>query len=209
MTPDLDELKRLRRARNRMDREYAKPLDVPALGVDWYTGNGHKWLCAPKGCAFLWTAPARQADTHPTVLSHGTGKGYLAEFDWTGTRDPTPALSIGAAIAFHGELGGASLRQRNVALAAEAAFLVARRLNTEALDHPLTGAMRLVRLPVDPAGGALAWRARLMAAGTDAPVHAIGGALWLRLSAFAYNEPEDYARLGDLVARVTREGLVP
>ena len=182
-------------------------LDLPALGVDWYTGNGHKWLCAPKGCAFLWTSPARQAETHPTVISHGAGKGYLAEFDWTGTRDPTPMLSVTAAIAFHEQLGGASLRQRNVDLAGEAASLVAQRLNTEALRHDLAGAMRLVRLPVDPAAGALAWRAKLMQAGTDAPVHAIGGALWLRLSAFAYNELDDYARFADLAARVIREGV--
>ncbi len=31
MSVDLDELRRLRRARDRMDREYAQPLDIPAL----------------------------------------------------------------------------------------------------------------------------------------------------------------------------------
>jgi isopenicillin-N epimerase len=51
----------------------------------------------------------------------------------------------------------------------------------------------------------LSVRARLVEAGTDAPVHAIGNGLWLRLSAFAYNELEDYARLADIVARVSRE----
>jgi isopenicillin-N epimerase len=43
-----------------------------------------------------------------------------------------------------------------------------------------------------------------MAAGTDAPVHALGGALWLRLSAFAYNELDDYARLAEPVAVALR-----
>jgi isopenicillin-N epimerase len=62
-----------------------------------------------------------------------------------------------------------------------------------------------VRLPASPNTQPLPLRARLLAAGTDAPVHAIGGALWLRLSAFAYNELEDYARLADIVARVLRE----
>ena len=172
-------------------------LDLPVLGVDWYTGNCHKWLCAPKGSAFLWTSPARQAETHPVVISHGLGNGYLKEFDWTGTRDPSSPLSVPAAIAFHEELGGASLRTRNISLAADAAALVARRLNTEALAGG--AAMRLVRLPVTAAAEPLALRARLLAAGTDAPVHAIGGALWLRLSAFAYNELEDYERLAELV----------
>jgi isopenicillin-N epimerase len=180
-------------------------VDLNHLGADWYTGNCHKWLCAPKGCAFLWTFAARQSETHPTVISHGFGKGYLQEFDWTGTRDPSAFLSIGAALDFHFQLGGPVLRKRNVELAAEAASLVARRLNTETLDTDCAGAMRLVRLPV---GKDVDWaplRARLLAAGTDAPVHAIGGALWLRLSAFAYNELEDYTRLADIVARVLRE----
>ncbi len=179
-------------------------LDLGHLGADWYTGNCHKWLCAPKGCAFLWTAPAWQLATHPTTFSHGYGKGYLEEFDWTGTRDPSAFLAIGAAIDFHQEFGGASLRQRNIDLAAEAAALLSRRLNTETIDGGGC-AMRLVRLPIGPGSEARTVRARLLQAGTDAPVHAIGGGLWLRLSVFAYNEPEDYARLADIVARVARE----
>jgi isopenicillin-N epimerase len=65
--------------------------------------------------------------------------------------------------------------------------------------------MRLVRVPVSAGTSALAVRARLLEGGTDAPVHAIGDGLWLRLSAFAYNELEDYARLAGIVARVSRE----
>jgi isopenicillin-N epimerase len=180
-------------------------VDLQTLDADWYTGNCHKWLCAPKGCAFLWTSQARQADTHPTVISHGFGQGYLPEFDWTGTRDPSALLSIGVALDFHAQLGGGALRQRNIDLAAEAASHVARRLNTETIDSDCNGAMRLVRLPVNPDTTAASVRARLIAKGTDAPVHAIGGGLWLRLSAFAYNELEDYARLADIVAGVLRE----
>jgi isopenicillin-N epimerase len=180
-------------------------VDLSRLGADWYTGNCHKWLCAPKGCAFLWTSEARQQDTHPTVISHGFGHGYIEEFDWTGTRDPSAFLSIGSALEFHEQLGGTSLRQRNVTLAAEAASLVARRLNTETIESAC--AMRLVRLPVPPDTTWAPLRAKLIAAGTDAPVHAIGGGLWLRLSAFAYNELEDYARLADIVARVLRESV--
>jgi isopenicillin-N epimerase len=181
-------------------------VDLATLGADWYSGNCHKWLCAPKGCAFLWTTPARQAETHPTVISHGFGNGYLAEFDWTGTRDPTAWLCVPDALDFHTQLGSASMRKRNIELAAEAASLLARRLNSETVVAVPGGAMRLVRLPI--AGGAAdvkPLRARLVAAGTDAPVHAIGDGLWLRLSAFAYNELEEYTRLGDIVARVTRE----
>jgi isopenicillin-N epimerase len=179
-------------------------LDLNELGADWYTGNCHKWLCAPKGCAFLWTSKVQQATTHPTVISHGFGLGYLGEFDWTGTRDPTAFLAVTSALDFHEQLGGAALRQRNVDLAAEAASLMARRLNTETIAGETNCAMRLVRLPGIP-DGAKTPRSRLLRAGTDAPVHAIGGLLWLRLSAFAYNELDDYARLADIVTRVLRE----
>ncbi len=177
-------------------------VNLTTIGADYYAGNCHKWLCAPKGSAFLWVAPARQGALHPTVISHGLGGGFLAEFDWTGTRDPSAALAVPAALDFHERLGGAALRARNIALAAEGAALVALRLNTDTMATG--GAMGLVRLPWD--GAPLDLRARLLAAGTDAPVHAVGGANWLRLSAFAYNELDDYMRLADLVARVIREG---
>src|ERR1700730_2016081 len=95
-------------------------LDMPSIGADWYVGNCHKWLMAPKGSGFLWARPERQAELHPVTISHGLGKGFLAEFDWTGTRDPSAFLAVEAAIDFHYRLGGAALRARNTTLAAEA-----------------------------------------------------------------------------------------
>lgn len=182
-------------------------VDLTAIGADWYVGNCHKWLCAPKGCAFLYAAPDRQAGLHPGTISHGYGQGFLAEFDWTGTTDPTRFLAVTEAISCHGRLGGAALMERNRALAAEGGALIARRFNTNVgTQGAVAGAMATIRLPVDDATPeqALAIRERLMAAGTDAPVHALDGALWLRISAFAYNELADYARLGDLMADVLR-----
>jgi isopenicillin-N epimerase len=81
-------------------------LDLNAIAADWYVGNCHKWLCAPKGCGFLWTNPGSPfpdltAQIHPTVISHGYGSGYVAEFDWIGTRDPSAWLAVSEAIDFH------------------------------------------------------------------------------------------------------------
>ena len=183
-------------------------LDLQAIGADWYAGNCHKWLCAPKGCAFLHARPPAQAGLHPGTISHGYGQGFLAEFDWTGTTDPSRFLAIDAVIAFHHELGGASLRARNKTLAQQGAALIAQRLNTNVGTTGATaGAMATIRLPVDDPSPehALRIRRRLMDAGTDAPVHALDGALWLRISAFAYNEAADYARLADLVSGVLGE----
>jgi isopenicillin-N epimerase len=184
-------------------------LDMRALGADWYAGNCHKWLCAPKGSAFLYAAPDWQRDLHPVTISHGLGKGFLEEFDWTGTRDPSAWLATDVAIDFHNRLGGDAMMARNIALAAEAAALLARRLNTDVgAAGALAGSMGVVRLPL--AGDATADRSadirvRLLAAGTDAPTHVQAGAIWLRISAAAYNDIEDYERLGDIVARVLRE----
>lgn len=187
-------------------------LDLTAIGADWYVGNCHKWLCAPKGCAFLHAAPARQAGLHPGTISHGYGKGFLAEFDWTGTTDPSRFLAVRDAIDFHQRIGGATMRQRNRDLAAAGGALIARRFNTDVgTTGTSAGAMAIVRLPGADAlpEHALALRARLTAAGTDAPVHALDGALWLRISAFAYNDLEDYARLADLVTAVMRSDASP
>jgi isopenicillin-N epimerase len=178
-------------------------LSLTAIAADWYVGNCHKWLCAPKGCAFIHALD--QTDLHPTVISHGYAQGFLAEFDWTGTTDPSRFLAVEAAIAVHQRLGGVHLRRRNHDLAAEATLRLAQRLGTERGGAPsISGAMGTVRLPVaDPTPErAQAIRTALMQAGTDAPVHALDGALWLRLSAFAYNEPGDYDRLGERVERV-------
>jgi isopenicillin-N epimerase len=178
-------------------------VDLERLGADWYTGNCHKWLNAAKGCAFLWARHDRQEDLHPVTISHGFEKGFLAEFDWTGTFDPSAYLSVTAALDFHARLGGARLRARNAALAFEAAQLVAGRLGTETGGgNEVAGAMGLVRLP----GAATVERAavvrdRLLDMGTDTPVQALDGGLWLRLSAQAYNEMDDYERLAELAAR--------
>jgi isopenicillin-N epimerase len=179
-------------------------LDLQSLGADWYVGNCHKWLCAPKGSAFLWAAPERQAELHPLTISHGFGQGFRAEFDWTGTRDASACLAIPTAIDFHHRLGDAGLRIRNVTLAAEGTRLLADRLGTEVgTTGALAGAMGVVRVPV-PAPATAEWaqrlRQKLLAARTDAPVHALDGALWLRISAHAYNELADYEALATIVS---------
>ncbi len=175
-------------------------LDLTALDADWYVGNCHKWLFAPKGCGFLWARADRQEGIHPAVISHGYGQGFTAEFDWTGTRDPSAWLAVPAALAFHARMGGAALMARNVALAGSAGAALAARWGTETgAGNRAAGAMAMVRLPGGEASQAAALRGRLLEAGTDVPIMAHGGRLWLRLSAQAYNEAADFARMGDLV----------
>jgi isopenicillin-N epimerase len=185
------------------------PLDMQAIGADWYVGNCHKWLMAPKGAAFIWASPAHQSGLHPVTISHGYDRGFLEEFDWTGTRDPSAYLSVPDAIAFHHRLGGAALMARNKALAAEASAKVAQRLGSECgATGELAGAMGLIRLPVDgeaSAERALCLRGGMLDKRCDVPLHAQAGAIWMRLSAQAYNEMADYEKVAEIAARVLRE----
>ena len=174
-------------------------LDVEAIGADWYVGNGHKWLCAPKGAAFL-TASACASEIHPTVISHAYGRGLTAEFAKIGTRDPSPWLCLPDAIDLHRRLGGQALRRRNASLARSAGAALAAALGT-GLGGPEQdfGAMITVRLPGDAAAtpeNAARIRDRLWHDHrVETLVVALGGRLWLRLSVHAYNDEEDFAGL--------------
>lgn len=173
-------------------------LDIPSLGVDWYAGNCHKWLFASKGCGFLWARRNAQTGIHPPVISHGYGKGFAAEFDWTGTRDFSGWLAVPDALKFFRQLGPARARSYAHDLVTQKAIELSNAWNTP-LDGPpeLHGSMMAIRLPErlqrrDPRQLMAEWveRRRLVV-----PVMQVDGALWLRISAQAYNVPLDYDRL--------------
>ncbi|MGQ9369747.1 aminotransferase class V-fold PLP-dependent enzyme [Azospirillum sp. ST 5-10] len=184
------------------------PLDVAAVGADWYAANLHKWAFAPRSCGVLWAAPHRQDGLVPPVVSWGYGQGYTAAFDWMGTRDPTPWLAAPAGIAFHERLGGARLMAENRARVLAAARLLEEAWGVRApVPEAMTAAMRLVPLPGDApatAEAAAALRRRLWEeARIEVPVLALGGRLWVRLSAQAYTTAADAGRLAAAVRPAT------
>ncbi len=126
----------------------AIPLDIPSLGVDWYTGNLHKWAMAPRSSAFLWAPPARQKDLHPTVISWGLDQGFDAEFDLVGTRDPTPWLAAPAGIRFLESLGLDALRAWNHRLVWDATHMLSKRWHVPVpAAESMIGPMVTIQLP--------------------------------------------------------------
>jgi isopenicillin-N epimerase len=100
-------------------------IDLTAMGVDYYTGNCHKWLCAPKGSAFLYAAPGREDELEPLVVSHGWSRPhdehskFLDNFSWTGTMDPSAYITVGAAVRFQRENNWREVRAACHALASQ------------------------------------------------------------------------------------------
>lgn len=188
------------------------PVDLAALGVDYWTGNLHKWPCAPKGSAILFVHPRHRDTIRPTVISHGANADFSQrsrfhqEFDWEGTFDPTAWAVVPDALRFVGGLlpgGWPEVMARNHALALEARALLCDGLGTEPVCPPeMIGTMASIRLPADlherlrARGVSLfgelvdRWKIEIPTIGWKAPVGEM-----VRISCHLHNAREDYEKL--------------
>ena len=181
------------------------PLDLRALGAAYYTGNGHKWCCAPKGAAFLFVRRDRQAAIRPLIISHGANSPrtersrFRLEFDWTGTGDPSRLLCLPEAIRYVGGLlpgGWPAVMARNHALACEARRHLCAALGV-APPCPETMLGSLASLPIPDGSRELLHAALFEKHRIEVPVMAWPAAprRILRVSAQLYNAMADYERL--------------
>ena len=191
---------------------------LAALGATYYTANFHKWTCAPKGAAFLWVAAHRRDGFRPLITSHGAtlpvagSSRFRLEHDWTGTHDPTPYLSVPAAIDEVATLGGGwpAVRAGNQALARAMATELADRLGADPLAPPsMLGSMASVAITLPDGADALAVQRALLDDGVEVPIipaRPVGALPWplLRISAHLYNRPAD---LDHLLVALARHGV--
>ena len=111
------------------------PLHLADIGADWYTGNLHKWVFAPKGVAILHVAPERQAMTQAAIVSHFYKLSFAERFFMQGTTDHSRLMASPSALRFVEErLGGwDNVRAHNTALSAAGASLLVRAWRTRLL----------------------------------------------------------------------------
>ncbi len=194
------------------------PVGLDALGAAYWTGNGHKWLCGPKGTAVLWVREDRRDRIHPLVVSHGANAPlagrtrFREEFDWVGTADPTGFLALPAAIDWMAAQvpgGWPEVMASNHALALDGRDRLCAALGVEPpAPDSMLGSMAALPLDWVPAdydvaerfGRRLEAEERIQVPVGVFPVPAartdgVRPTASIRISAQRYNEPADYDRL--------------
>jgi isopenicillin-N epimerase len=194
-------------------------LDLDALGADYYTGNCHKWLCAPKGSAFVHVRPEHQAALQPGVVSWGSvadelaaGGGGHTGFDayvghtplerrlqWQGTRDIAAFLAVPAAINFQAAHDWPHRRAQCHALALQVHDEVLRRNGLAPIAEG-TAFAQMVPIPVQTADAEGLRRWLSESRGIEVPVTQHAGRTFVRVSVQAYNTDAELAALVSALA---------
>ena len=173
------------------------PLALERLGADFYAGNCHKWLCAPKAAGFLYARPEVQELVEPLAVGWGYREsGFALHSDWESTRDPSAYLAVPAAIDFVRQHGrGAECRQL---LQEGSRQLTDAGFEAFAAGQPLQMAsFRLPECEAEEVEQRLFSEFRIEVRVTD-----WNGQPLLRVSVAPYNRPEDLRRLVEAVATV-------
>jgi isopenicillin-N epimerase len=172
-------------------------LDVEAVGADVYAGNCHKWLCAPKGCGFLWARPEHQDWIDPLVVSWGyhDAADFGERHGWQGTRDPAAFLAVSKAIEVHATFDPAQANA--LADAAEKALAPYGLRPLRGARSPFMRALTIRTNDPEALGRRLYDEHRV-----DVPVYDWEGTALLRVSIGPYNDEADLERLVDAVRAV-------
>ena len=189
------------------------PLNLDSLGADFYGGNLHKWLCAPKGAGFLYARPEVQGLLKPLVVSWGyesefpSGSNFIDHHEWWGTRDVAAFLSVPKAIRFQTEHHWDEVRESCHQLVACAQKRICELTGLVPL-HPQTGGwfrqMASAPLPMDTDIPLL--KSRLYDEyRIEVPVHVWNGNKLIRVSVQGYNTKSDVDKLIEALSILLKE----
>ncbi len=193
-------------------------LDLEALGADFYSGNCHKWLCAPKGAGFLYARRERQPLLNPLVVSWGwqartPGPSPFQDiFGWIGTDDPSAFLSVPAAIDFQTEHDWPRVRAACRRLAAAACERIGALTGLSPMCPD--GAewwtqMCAIPLPASRPATGEELRARLWDDyRVEVPITDWQGWRFVRVSIQAYNTERDVERLVAALSEMLHGGVM-
>ncbi len=192
------------------------PLDLAALGADFYVGNCHKWMCAPKGSAFLFARRDVQGLLSPLVVSWGAEakepgpSPFINEQEWQGTRDIAAYLAVPTAIRFLQEHRWSTVQADCHALARTARRAIEGLTGLPGLspDDPSWYA-QMVSIPVPVADPSAAQHRLYSEFGIEVPLSVWNGRSLLRVSVQGYNSEADIAKLVAATAQVLREDKDP
>jgi len=195
--------------------------------VDFYLGNGHKWLSCPRGIGFLYCPDPKLRDTIlrlPAVISHGVGQGFQSRFLWDGCRDYAAALAVPAVLDFwEQEYDPARVRLEIQDKLSEAVALLKEQWHGATTEEDLGDCllapqnvhapmMTLVKLPnsvqsfSSNSEDAKAVQDFLYDNFVEVPIKCVQGTLYVRLSCHVYNELHEYQRLADTMLRFPEKG---
>jgi isopenicillin-N epimerase len=171
-------------------------VDLQAIDADAYTGNCHKWMCAPKGAAFLYVRPDLQAMIDPLVMSWGSQREnpFAERHEWQGTRDIAAYLSIPAAIEFQQSHDWPALREACHRLLCETRRRVQTLTGLEQIapeSSQFFAQMAALTLPGVPED----YSALYPDYRVEVPIHALHGHTLVRVSVQVYNTQQDLDRL--------------
>lgn len=191
------------------------PLDLKGVGADFYVGNGHKWLCGPKGSAFLHVLPSRQELIEPLVVGWGWGEDrtltfgsdYLDYLQWWGTMYIAPYLAIPAAIQFQAEHHWPAVRDRCHELVRQAIHRLNELTGLPSIYPDDTGyyfQMAVARLP--PIADIKSFKAQLYERfKIEVPFIEWNESQFIRVSVQGYNTPADVDALLEAMSKLLKE----
>lgn len=195
------------------------PLDLTAIGADFYTGNCHKWLCAPKGTGFLYARREKQPLLKPLVVSWGWESDmpseslFLDHHQWQGTHDPAAYLTVPAAIDFQAQHNWKAVRQLCHQTVASTVQQVSQLTGLAPL-YPATPdfCQQMAAMPLPPVDLGQLKQRLYDEYGVEIPVLGWNGRYLVRISVQGYTTPSDIetflTALQNLLSQLKAEELI-